>query len=232
MSYVLNANSSSYSNVFIIFEPFHDRDPLLGGDAIAAKIRERLAREVPEARVLVFGAPPISGLGTSAGFKLMVEGSATWTTTRCRPARTSWPPRATSSPAWPACSTASAPARPALRGHRPREGQVDGRAAHRRLRHLAGVRGQLRQRLQPLRPHLAGQRPGRRALPHRRGNRQAAQGPQRRRRHGAAGGGGRGARQPPGRCRSPATTCSRRPRSTASRCPGPAWATPWRAWRS
>ena len=75
MSYVLNANSSSYSNVFIIFEPFHDRrEPSLGGDAIAAKIRERLAREVPEASVLVFGAPPISGLGTSAGFKLMVEG--------------------------------------------------------------------------------------------------------------------------------------------------------------
>ena len=84
----------------------------------------------------------------------------------------------------------------ALRGHRPREGQVDGRGAHRRLRHPAGVRGQLlRQRLQPLRPHLAGQRPGRRPLPHRRGSRQAAQGPQRRRRHGAAGGGGRGARQ-------------------------------------
>jgi len=74
MSYVLNANSSNYSNVFIIFKPFHDRrDPELSGDAIAAKIRARLGREVREARVLVFGAPPISGLGTSAGFKLMVE---------------------------------------------------------------------------------------------------------------------------------------------------------------
>jgi multidrug efflux pump len=74
MSYVLNANSSNYSNVFVILEPFHDRrDPSLGADAIAARIRARLAREVPEARVLVFGAPPISGLGTSAGFKLMVE---------------------------------------------------------------------------------------------------------------------------------------------------------------
>jgi len=74
MSYVLNANSSNYSNVFIIFKPFHERrDPALGGDAIAAKIRARLTREVPEALVLVFGAPPISGLGTSAGFKLMVE---------------------------------------------------------------------------------------------------------------------------------------------------------------
>ena len=75
MSYVLNANSSSYSNVFIIFEPFHDRhDHELSGDVIAAKIRDRVQREIPEARVLVFGAPPISGLGTSAGFKLMLEG--------------------------------------------------------------------------------------------------------------------------------------------------------------
>ena len=57
----------------------------------------------------------------------------------------------------------------------------------------------LRQRLQPLRPHLAGQRPGRR--PFRvDADRPAAQGPQRRRRHGAAGRGGRGARRPPGRC--------------------------------
>jgi multidrug efflux pump subunit AcrB len=75
MSYVLNANSSNYCNVFVILKPFHDRlDPALGGEAIAAQLRARLEREVTEARVLVFGAPPISGLGTAAGFKLMVEG--------------------------------------------------------------------------------------------------------------------------------------------------------------
>ncbi|MCK6483554.1 MAG: efflux RND transporter permease subunit [Phycisphaerae bacterium] len=75
MSYVLNANSSNYSNVFIILKPFDERrDHALGSEAVAARIRERLAREVPEAQVLVFGAPPISGLAKSAGFKLMVEG--------------------------------------------------------------------------------------------------------------------------------------------------------------
>ncbi len=75
MSYVLNANSSNYSNVFVILKPFEERhDHSLGGEAVAARIRERLSREVPEAQVLVFGAPPISGLGKSAGFKLMVEG--------------------------------------------------------------------------------------------------------------------------------------------------------------
>jgi multidrug efflux pump len=75
MSYVLNANSSNYSNVFVIFKSFDERhDPALAGEAIAARIRQRLALEVPEASVQVFGAPPISGLGKSAGFKLMLEG--------------------------------------------------------------------------------------------------------------------------------------------------------------
>jgi multidrug efflux pump len=75
MSYVLNANSSNYSNVFVILKPFDERlDHALGAEAVAARIRERLAHEVPEAQVMVFGAPPISGLGKSAGFKLMVEG--------------------------------------------------------------------------------------------------------------------------------------------------------------
>jgi multidrug efflux pump len=75
MSYVLNANSSNYSNVFVILKPFEERrDYSLGGEAVAARFRERLSREVPEAQVVVFGAPPISGLGKSAGFKLMLEG--------------------------------------------------------------------------------------------------------------------------------------------------------------
>lgn len=74
MSYVLNANSSNYSNVFVILKPFEERlEHAHGAEAVAARIRERLAREVPEAQVLVFGAPPISGLAKSAGFKLMVE---------------------------------------------------------------------------------------------------------------------------------------------------------------
>ncbi len=75
MSYVLNANSSNYSNVFVILKPFDQRrDHALGAEAVAARIRERLPREVPEAQAMVFSAPPISGLAKSAGFKWMVEG--------------------------------------------------------------------------------------------------------------------------------------------------------------
>ncbi|HLJ95123.1 MAG TPA: efflux RND transporter permease subunit [Gemmataceae bacterium] len=73
-SFVLNANSSNYSNIFIILKPFHERrDPSLTGEAIADRLRTRLQREVPEARVLVFGAPAVRGLGNAGGFKLMVE---------------------------------------------------------------------------------------------------------------------------------------------------------------
>jgi multidrug efflux pump len=73
-SFVLNANSSNYGNIFVILKPFHERrDPALTGEAIAGRLRARLRREVPEARVLVFGAPAVRGLGNAGGFKLMVE---------------------------------------------------------------------------------------------------------------------------------------------------------------
>jgi multidrug efflux pump subunit AcrB len=73
-SFVLNANSSNYGSVFIILKPFHERrDSALTGEAIAGRIRGRLQREVPEASVLVFGAPAVRGLGNAGGFKLMVE---------------------------------------------------------------------------------------------------------------------------------------------------------------
>ncbi|HEY1376324.1 MAG TPA: efflux RND transporter permease subunit, partial [Gemmataceae bacterium] len=40
---------------------------------ILRRLRARLQREVPDARVLVFGAPAVRGLGNAGGFKLMVE---------------------------------------------------------------------------------------------------------------------------------------------------------------
>jgi multidrug efflux pump len=73
-SFVLNANSSNYGNMFIILKPFHERrDPSLSGEAILKRLRARLKSEVPDARVLVFGAPAVRGLGNAGGFKLMVE---------------------------------------------------------------------------------------------------------------------------------------------------------------
>src|ERR1700736_923485 len=59
--------------MFITLEPFHERRAAaLSAEAILSRIRARLKQEVPEARVLVFGAPAVRGLGNAGGFKLMV----------------------------------------------------------------------------------------------------------------------------------------------------------------
>ena len=80
----------------------------------------------------------------------------------------------------------------ALRGSQPRAVHDDGRAAGRRLQHAPDLLGlAVRQRLQPLRPHLAGRRPGRRQVPQPGGRRQATEGPQ--------PAGGDGAHRRPGR---------------------------------
>jgi multidrug efflux pump len=73
-SFVLLANSPNYGNMFVMLKPFPERrDRALAGQAIATRLRARFRREVPEARVLVFEAPAVRGLGNAGGFKLMVE---------------------------------------------------------------------------------------------------------------------------------------------------------------
>ncbi len=72
-SVILNCVSSNFGFMFLPLKPFHERrDPALRADAIMAQLRQRFRREIPEARVSVFGAPAVDGLGTAGGFKLMV----------------------------------------------------------------------------------------------------------------------------------------------------------------
>ncbi len=73
-SFVLNAFSSNYGSMFVILKPFHERRGAgLTSEAILSSLRARLQQEIPEARVIVFGAPAVRGLGNAGGFKLMVE---------------------------------------------------------------------------------------------------------------------------------------------------------------
>src|SRR5258708_8292456 len=73
-SFVLNANSSNYASVFFPLKPFNQRKGAeLSGEAILKRLRARLAREVPEARVLVFGAPAVRGLSNACGLTLVVK---------------------------------------------------------------------------------------------------------------------------------------------------------------
>lgn len=73
-SFVLNAIGSNLGSMFITLQPFDQRrDHSLTADSIAAHLRERIQHEILEARINVFGAPAVEGLGSAGGFKLMVE---------------------------------------------------------------------------------------------------------------------------------------------------------------
>jgi len=73
-SFVLNTIGSNLGTTFITLKPFHERrGSALSADAIAGELRKRFQREIPEARLNVFGAPAVDGLGNAGGFKLMVQ---------------------------------------------------------------------------------------------------------------------------------------------------------------
>ena len=73
-SFLLSVNGSNFASMFVILDDFeHRRSPELYSDRIAMGLRKQFAKTVQEAQVAVFGAPPVDGLGTAGGFKLMLE---------------------------------------------------------------------------------------------------------------------------------------------------------------
>jgi multidrug efflux pump len=78
-SLILNANAPNLGSMYVLLEPFDQRrDPALSADRIAGELLKRCrnpdpARGARRAVVSAFGAPPIDGLGTTGGFKLIVE---------------------------------------------------------------------------------------------------------------------------------------------------------------
>jgi multidrug efflux pump len=72
-SILLNANASNFGSLYLMLDEFDNRaKPELSGEAIAATLQERFQKEVPRALVNIFGAPPVEGLGTAGGFKIIV----------------------------------------------------------------------------------------------------------------------------------------------------------------
>jgi len=73
-SLLLNANAPNFASMYVMLDEFHRRTSSeLSGDAIAIKLKETLLREVSEGEITVFGAPPVEGLGTAGGFKIVIE---------------------------------------------------------------------------------------------------------------------------------------------------------------
>jgi multidrug efflux pump subunit AcrB len=73
-SLILDANAPNLGSMYVILEEFDKRlGPGLSADEIARTLRDRCQKEVRGAIVTAFGGPPIEGLGTTGGFKLIIE---------------------------------------------------------------------------------------------------------------------------------------------------------------
>jgi multidrug efflux pump subunit AcrB len=71
-SLILNANAPYLGSMYVLLKDFSHRRGQTA-DAIAAQIKQRCITEARGAAVSAFGAPPIDGLGTTGGFKMIVE---------------------------------------------------------------------------------------------------------------------------------------------------------------
>ncbi len=73
-SILLGANASNFGALYLMLDDFEDRrDPALSAEAIAGRLQDDLQRKVPKAAINIFGAPPVEGLGTAGGFKIIIQ---------------------------------------------------------------------------------------------------------------------------------------------------------------
>jgi multidrug efflux pump subunit AcrB len=73
-SILLNANAPNFGAMYLMLDDFHERTKRgLSGDVIAARLRSTLQDEFGEGLINVVGPPPLEGLGTAGGFKVVLE---------------------------------------------------------------------------------------------------------------------------------------------------------------
>ncbi len=74
VSLILNANAPNLGSMYVMLKPFDERTGSNeSATAIAAELERRCHDEVRGAIVSAFNAPPIEGLGTTGGFKMIIE---------------------------------------------------------------------------------------------------------------------------------------------------------------
>ncbi len=73
-SILLNANAPNFGAMYVMLDDFHHRATHgLSGPVIAAQLTNELQKQSGEGTINVFEAPPIDGLGTAGGFKIVVQ---------------------------------------------------------------------------------------------------------------------------------------------------------------
>ena len=178
-SLILGANAPNLGSMYVMLKEFAERrGPNLTADAIAAELQDRCAREVSDAIVSAFGAPPIDGLGATGGFRLIIEDRGNLGLAELQRDQRS-DRRQGQQDARASRTLQQLPGQHALAlsGYRPHQVHGPGRAGQRGLQCPSGLsRLLLREQLQRLRPDLAGEHPGRPEFPGARSRHQAAQG--------------------------------------------------------
>ena len=73
-SLLMQANASNFGSMYVMLDPFPARSPHgLTSEVIASRLEQKLMSEVSDGLIDVVGAPPIDGLGTAGGFRIMLE---------------------------------------------------------------------------------------------------------------------------------------------------------------
>ena len=74
-SILLNANAPNFGAMYVMLDDFHHRAGRAGlsGDEIAARLQAAIQSEISGGIVGIYGAPPVEGLGTAGGFKIVLQ---------------------------------------------------------------------------------------------------------------------------------------------------------------
>jgi HAE1 family hydrophobic/amphiphilic exporter-1 len=64
---------SNSGQIYLVLQPFEERLPLgLTADKVAALLRQRMA-QIPSADVKIIAPPPVRGIGTAGGFRMIIQ---------------------------------------------------------------------------------------------------------------------------------------------------------------
>ena len=73
-SILMNANAPNFGAMYVMLDDFHHRAREgLTGPVMASQVQAALQDEIKDGLVNVFEAPPVDGLGTAGGFKIVIE---------------------------------------------------------------------------------------------------------------------------------------------------------------
>ncbi len=77
MSFALGAQGSNFGSLFVGLKDYSERRTKeTSSDYIKDELQQRFSTEIADAQVFVFAPPPVMGVGTAGGFKIVIEDRA------------------------------------------------------------------------------------------------------------------------------------------------------------